>query len=275
VEDKQNVGGLVLPSSRGMWLALDVVPSTGSTNADLLARAADPGSPEGQVLVAEEQTAGRGRLGRSWSSVPGASLTFSVLLRPAAVPAARRGWLTLLTGVAVASAVRSVARVDAVLKWPNDVLAGGRKLAGILAEQAPDGSAVVIGTGLNVAAAPGDLPVSATGLAATSLRAEGATVSREDLLLGMLDEVERWYLAFRADPDPERSGLLDAYRALCETLGRTVRVELPAGGVVTGVARDIDAEGRLLVIGDPGDSVTPVSAGDVVHVRAPGGRIAD
>jgi BirA family transcriptional regulator, biotin operon repressor / biotin---[acetyl-CoA-carboxylase] ligase len=275
VEDKQNVGGLVLPSSRGMWLALDVVPSTGSTNADLLARAADPGSPEGQVLVAEEQTAGRGRLGRSWSSVPGASLTFSVLLRPAAVPAARRGWLTLLTGVAVASAVRSVARVDAVLKWPNDVLAGDRKLAGILAEQAPDGSAVVIGTGLNVAAAPGNLPVSATGLAATSLRAEGATVSREDLLLGMLDEVERWYLAFRADPDPERSGLLDAYRALCETLGRTVRVELPAGGVVTGVARDIDAEGRLLVIGDPGDSVTPVSAGDVVHVRAPGGRIAD
>ena len=150
MDDKQNGGGLLLPPSHGMWLALDVVPSTGSTNADLLARAADPGSPEGQVLVAEEQTAGRGRLGRSWSSVPGASLTFSVLLRPATVPAARRGWLTLLAGVAVASAVRSVAGVDAVLKWPNDVLAGDRKLAGILAEQSPDGSAVVIGTGLNV-----------------------------------------------------------------------------------------------------------------------------
>ena len=148
-----------------MWLALEVVPSTGSTNADLLARATDPGSPEGQVLVAEEQTAGRGRLGRSWSSVPGASLTFSVLLRPDAVPAARRGWLTLLAGVAVASAVRSVGGVDAVLKWPNDVLVGDRKLAGILAEQSPDGSAVVIGTGLNVAAAPGELPVSAAGLA--------------------------------------------------------------------------------------------------------------
>jgi BirA family biotin operon repressor/biotin-[acetyl-CoA-carboxylase] ligase len=265
-----------VPASHGMWLALEVVPSTGSTNADLLARAADdPGSPEGQVLVAEEQTAGRGRLGRSWSSVPGASLTFSVLLRPAAVPAARRGWLTLLAGVAVASAVRSAAGVDAVLKWPNDVLAGDRKLAGILAEQSPDGSAVVIGTGLNVAAAPGELPVSAAGLAPTSLRAEGATVSREDLLLGLLDRLEHWYVAFRADPDPERSGLLDAYRALCETLGRTVRVELPAGGVVTGVARDIDAEGRLLVADGPGDSVTPVSAGDVVHVRAPGGRAAD
>jgi BirA family biotin operon repressor/biotin-[acetyl-CoA-carboxylase] ligase len=270
VDDKQNVGGLLLPPAHGMWLALDIVRSTGSTNADLLARAADPGSPEGQVLVAEEQTAGRGRLGRSWSSVPGASLTFSVLLRPATVPAARRGWLTLLAGVAVASAVRSVAGVDAVLKWPNDVLAGDRKLAGILAEQSPDGAAVVIGTGLNVAAAPGEIPVSATGLAATSLRAEGATVSREDLLLGMLDRLEHWYAAFRADPDPERSGLLDAYRALCQTLGRTVRVEMPAGRVLTGVARGIDAEGRLLVAEGPGDSVTPVSAGDVVHVRAPG-----
>jgi BirA family biotin operon repressor/biotin-[acetyl-CoA-carboxylase] ligase len=269
VEDKQNEGGLDLPSSHGMWLALDVVPSTGSTNADLLARAADPYSPEGQVLLAEEQTAGRGRLGRSWSSVPGAALTFSVLLRPAAVPAARRGWLTLLTGVAVASAVRSVAGVDAVLKWPNDVLVGDRKLAGILAEQSPDGSAVVVGTGLNVVT-PQEIPASATGLAATSLRAEGATVSREELLLGLLDQLEYWYAAFRADPDPDRSGLLGAYRALCETLGRTVRVELPAGGTVTGVARDIDADGRLLVADGHGDSVTPVSAGDVVHVRAEG-----
>ena len=100
------------------------------------------------MLVAEEQTAGRGRLGRTWTSVPGAALTFSVLLRPATVPPARRGWLPLLAGVAVASAVRSVTgaggrrrcRVDAVLKWPNDVLVGDRKLAGILAEQSPDGS---------------------------------------------------------------------------------------------------------------------------------------
>src|ERR1700733_8786465 len=146
----------------GFWTALDVVASTGSTNVDLLARAADSALPEGQVLVAEEQTAGRGRLGRTWTSVPGASLTFSVLLRPATVPAARRGLLALLTGGAGASAVRSVTDrggsgggsgrgVDAVLKWPNDVLVGDRKLAGILAEQSPDGSAVVIGTGINVA----------------------------------------------------------------------------------------------------------------------------
>ena len=253
----------------GFWTAVDVVASTGSTNADLLARAiASPGAPEGQVLAAEEQTAGRGRLGRSWSSVPGASLTFSVLLRPAPVPPGRRGWLPLLAGVAVVSAVRAVAGVDAVLKWPNDVLAGERKLAGILAEQSPDGSAVVIGIGLNVATPAGALPVSPAGLPATSLLAEGAAVSRETLLLAILGQLEAWYLEFRADPDPARDGLLDAYRSLCATLGRPVRVEMPAGRVVTGVASDVDLDGRLLITGSSGDSVALVSAGDVIHVRS-------
>jgi BirA family transcriptional regulator, biotin operon repressor / biotin---[acetyl-CoA-carboxylase] ligase len=260
----------------GVWTAIDVVASTGSTNADLLARAvAAPDSPEGQVLVAEEQTAGRGRLGRTWTSVPGASLTFSVLLRPASVPPDRRGWLSLLTGVAVASAVRSVTGgvagdvgVDAMLKWPNDVLVGDRKLAGILIEQSPDGSAVVIGTGLNVATPAAALPVSPVGLPATSLLLEGAAVSRETLLLAILGQLADWYVAFRADPDPVRTGLLAEYRRLSGTLGQTVRVELPVGRVVTGVATDIDLDGRLLIVGNPGDPPTAVSAGDVVHVRS-------
>jgi BirA family biotin operon repressor/biotin-[acetyl-CoA-carboxylase] ligase len=258
----------------GFWTALDVVASTGSTNVDLLARAADAALPEGQVLVAEEQTAGRGRLGRTWTSVPGASLTFSVLLRPVTVPAARRGLLALLTGVAVASAVRSVTDrggsgggVDAVLKWPNDVLVGDRKLAGILAEQSPDGSAVVVGTGINVATPAEALPVSPTGLAGTSLLAEGAAVAREALLLEVLRQLERWYVAFRADPDPVRTGLLDAYRPLCVTLGQKVRVELPIGRFMTGVARDIDPDGRLLISDNPGDPPMAISAGDVVHLR--------
>ena len=111
-EDGEQGQGLPPPAYRHrrlmeLWTCVDVVPRTGSTNADLLAR----GGPEGQVLVAEEQTAGRGRMGRSWMSQPGASLTFSVLLRPVTVPPARRGWLPLLTGVAVATAVRSVAAV--------------------------------------------------------------------------------------------------------------------------------------------------------------------
>jgi BirA family biotin operon repressor/biotin-[acetyl-CoA-carboxylase] ligase len=258
-----------------MWTPIEVVASAGSTNADLLARAGrDAGLPEGHVLVAEEQTAGRGRLGRSWSSEPGASLTFSVLLRPAPVPQERRGWLPLVAGVAVVSAVRSVAGVEAVLKWPNDVLVGDRKLAGILAEQSPDGTAVVIGTGLNVATPAEALPVSPAGLPATSLLEQDAAVSREELLLAILGQLEAWYLAFRADPDPVRAGVLDAYRSLCGTLGQTVRVELPAGRVVTGVASGIDLDGRLLLTGGPGDSLAPVSAGDVIHVRpGPAGNV--
>jgi BirA family biotin operon repressor/biotin-[acetyl-CoA-carboxylase] ligase len=259
----------------GFWTAIDVVASTGSTNVDLLARATnDPAADEGQVLVAEEQTAGRGRLGRTWTSVPGAALTFSVLLRPVTVPAGRRGWLPLIAGVAVASAVRSVTGgvssggVDAVLKWPNDVLVGERKLAGILAEQSPDGSAVVIGMGLNVATPADALPVSPAGLPATSLLVEGAAVSRETLLLEILRQFERWYIAFRADPDPVRTGLLDTYRPLCVTLGQRVRVELPVGRFVTGVARDIDPDGRLLMADGPSGPPMAISAGDVVHVRA-------
>ena len=253
----------------GFWTAVDVVASTGSTNADLLARVdADPGAPEGQVLVAEEQTAGRGRLGRTWTSMPGASLTFSVLLRPASVPATRRGWLPLLAGVAVASAVRSVTggAVNAVLKWPNDVLVGDRKLVGILAEQSPDGSAVVMGIGVNVATPADALPVSPAGLPATSLLVEGAAVDREALLLAILSQFGRWYAAFHADPDPVRIGLLDAYRPLCVTLGQQIRVELPVGRFMTGIAKDIDPDGRLVVTETSGAPLS-ISAGDVVHVR--------
>lgn len=286
-------GKLQAEALGGLWTTIDVVASTGSTNADLLARAsADTTAQEGQVLVAEEQTAGRGRLGRTWTSVPGASLTFSVLLRPVTVPVTRRGWLPLLAGVATAVAVRAVTgsavtrsaavgepavgepggggTVDAVLKWPNDVLVGDRKLAGILAEQPPDGAAVVIGIGVNVATPADALPVSPTGLAGTSLLAEGASVSREALLLEVLRQLEHWYVAFRADPDPVRTGLLDAYRPLCVTLGAAVRVELPVGRFMTGLATDIDPDGRLLVADEPGRRPLAISAGDVVHVRAPG-----
>jgi BirA family biotin operon repressor/biotin-[acetyl-CoA-carboxylase] ligase len=249
--------------SAGLWTSIAVVASTGSTNADLLAR----GGPEGQVLVAEEQTAGRGRAGRTWVSQPGASLTFSVLLRPASVPPSARGWLPLLTGVAVAAGVRSAAGVAASLKWPNDVLVGDRKLAGILAEQSSDGDAVVVGVGLNVAMREGALPVSPAGLPATSLLVEGADVARETLLVEILRSLERCYLGFRADPDPVRSGLLAQYRAACATLGRQVRVELPADRVVVGIAEDVDASGRLLVRPAGAASATPVSAGDIIHLR--------
>ncbi len=272
----------------GLWRSVEVVPVTGSTNADLLARAV-AGQPEGVVLAAEEQNAGRGRLGRTWVSPPRAALTFSVLLRPAAVPRAVLGWLPLLAGVAVAAAVRDVAAVDAQLKWPNDVLAGQAKpaggsgpaaaggqgsrvvppgkLAGILAETA--GDAVVIGIGVNVSTGPGEFPPPGPGaLPATSLRLQGSpNLDRDRLLAGILAGLERRYRTWSGVlGDSERSGLRAEYTGLCATLGRRVRVELPGGRLLDGVAAGLDADGRLLVSMPPGADL-PVAAGDIVHLR--------
>ena len=251
----------------GLWSEVLVVARTGSTNTDCAARAR-AGAPEGLVLAAEEQTAGRGRLGRTWLSPPRAALTFSVLLRPAGVPPARRGWLPLLAGVATATAVRHVSGLDARLKWPNDLLLGPRKLAGILAEQS--GDAVIVGIGVNVSAARAELPVTgAAALPATSLLLEGsASLDRERLLREILAEIERWYRAWRGTEipgDPQASGLRAAYLGLCSTVGRDVRAELPAGNVIRGTAAGIDADGRLIVRTPEGE--VAVGAGDVRHLR--------
>jgi BirA family transcriptional regulator, biotin operon repressor / biotin---[acetyl-CoA-carboxylase] ligase len=289
----------------GLWRAIEVTEVTGSTNADLLALAAD-GAPEGLVLAAEQQSAGRGRMGRAWVAPPRAALTFSLLLRPQAVPRARHGWLPLLAGLATAAAVRTVAEVDARLKWPNDVLAGvantlaggskggpgewvppaggvwgGRppgdstvvppgKLGGILAEAAA--GAVVVGIGLNVSTEPDELPPPGPGpagsLAATSLRIVASPCPDRDVLLAaILTGFERSYRAWtRTSGDPERSGLRADYTRLCSTIGQRVRVELPGGGLLTGLATGIDADGRLLVRTGSGADL-PVAAGDVVHLR--------
>jgi BirA family biotin operon repressor/biotin-[acetyl-CoA-carboxylase] ligase len=249
------------------WREITVVESTGSTNADLAVRAAD-GAPEGTVLAAEEQLAGRGRMGRRWVSPPRAAVMVSVLLRPVGVPRARRGWLPLLTGVAAATAIRQVTGVPAVLKWPNDLLVGDRKLAGILAEQS--GDAIVVGTGLNVSITGDELPDTSPGaLPATSLLLEHATtLDRTALLTALLEQLAHWYRAWRhASPpgDPDQSGLRQAYLDLCATIGRDVRVERPAGHVTAGRATGVDPDGRLIVAGPDGDEA--VSAGDVRHLR--------
>ena len=248
-----------------LWREIEVVESTGSTNADLLARA-QQGEPEGTVLAAEEQRAGRGRMGRAWTAPPRAALTFSLLLKPA-VPPARRGWLPLLTGVAVAAAVTRATGVETGLKWPNDLLAADAKLAGILAEAA--GDAVVVGIGLNVSTEPAEFPSPRPGaLPATSLRAVGATaLNREDILLAILDGFERWYRAWQqAGGDPDRSGLRPEYTRLSATIGRTIRAELPGGQALSGPAVGVDSDGRLLVLLSSGSEVA-VAAGDVVHLR--------
>jgi BirA family biotin operon repressor/biotin-[acetyl-CoA-carboxylase] ligase len=257
----------------GLWRDITVVASTGSTNTDLAAQAAQAAqgaeaAPEGTVLVAEEQRQGRGRMGRRWVSPPRSALMVSVLLRPAEVAPARRGWVPLLAGVAAATAVRRVTGVPATLKWPNDLLVGDRKLAGILAEQS--GDAIVVGLGLNVSATRDELPEAAGGaLPATSLGLEQASsLDRADLLTALLGEFESWYRAWRrADPpgDPGASGLRRAYLDLSATVGRDVRVERPAGQVTAGRATGLGPDGQLIVEGPRGREA--VSAGDVRHLR--------
>lgn len=254
---------VVTPGS--IWSGLDVVAETGSTNTDLLA-AVRAGAAEGAVLAAERQTRGRGRQGRSWVSPPGAALTFSVLLRPAAVPPSGRGWLPLLAGVALARALLAATGVDVTLKWPNDVLAGGAKLAGILAELS--GDAIVVGAGINVGATRQELPAAAAGaLAPTSLALRGAAgTDRGALLVAILRELEHWYLRWIAGSgDADGSGLREEYLSWCSTIGRDLRVQLPGGSELTGVASGVDGAGRLVV--ETATGRVPVSAGDVIHVR--------
>ncbi|MFE8939278.1 MULTISPECIES: biotin--[acetyl-CoA-carboxylase] ligase [unclassified Streptomyces] len=255
---------LVLPD--GLWTSLDVVPTTGSTNTDLAARAGE--LPGGAVLVAEEQTSGRGRLDRTWSAPARSGIFVSVLLKPD-VPAHRWGWLPLLTGVAAATGLAKAAGVDMSLKWPNDLLVSvqgeERKTGGILAERAgTDG--VVVGLGLNVTLREDELPVPGAG---SLLLAGAVSTDRDTLLRSVLRSLERWYGEWtRADGDPAASGLQEAYAAGCATLGRRIRAELPGERTLEGEAIALDGDGRL-VVATEGGGTEAVGAGDIVHVRTP------
>jgi BirA family transcriptional regulator, biotin operon repressor / biotin---[acetyl-CoA-carboxylase] ligase len=253
---------LVAPD--GPYAALDVVASTGSTNADLLA-AARRGAADRTVLIADTQTAGRGRRDRSWVSPPGTGLYLSVLLRPAGVPAERLGTLGMVAGLALLR-VATDAGVAATLKWPNDLLIADAKCAGVLSEAAPDAGAAVVGVGLNVGPPPGVVPAGPGGLAATSLAEHGVTTDRGALALGLLRAFAELEREWRAAGGDVRRGMLTDYREACGTIGRRVRAELPGGASRTGVAVDVDPGGRLLIRQDDG-TVDPVSAGDVVHLR--------
>ncbi|WP_407287744.1 biotin--[acetyl-CoA-carboxylase] ligase [Streptomyces sp. BP-8] len=257
---------LVRPGA--LWTALDVVPATGSTNTDLAERAAG-GAAEGAILVAEEQSAGRGRLDRTWSAPPRSGLFFSVYLTPR-VPVERWGWLPLLAGVATATALSRTAGVDTALKWPNDLLVAvdgaERKAGGILAERAADG--VVVGIGLNVTLTADELPVPGAG----SLALAGArTTDRDPLLRAVLRSLDHWYGEWQTtNGDPAASRLQEAYAAGCATLGRTVRAELPGGTEIVGEAVAIDGDGRLVLATADGVQ-QPVGAGDIIHLRPAGG----
>jgi BirA family transcriptional regulator, biotin operon repressor / biotin---[acetyl-CoA-carboxylase] ligase len=246
-----------------LWRTLEVVPEVGSTNAALATAAAED-APEGTVLVAEHQVAGRGRLDRVWTSPPRAGLTVSFLLRPD-VPAARRGWLSLLTGVALAESVGEVTGVRASLKWPNDLLAvDGRKLAGILAESVASAAApaVVVGVGLNVNTTSAEMPDTGTSLS----RILGTTVDRAPVLLAFLRTVERRYRRWtEVLGDPVSSGLAQDYLAWSSTVGTEVAVSLPDGSTLAGTAQAVDWDGRLVVA--TAEGTVELASGDVRHVR--------
>lgn len=246
------------------WRKLEVVEQTGSTNADLLARAAAGDDVAGAVLIAEHQTAGRGRHGRGWSATPRAQITMSVGVSVVDVPTTGWGWLPLATGVAVVDAVSPLLAgtgAQAGLKWPNDVLAGPPdspgKLAGILAEVAKP--VVVIGLGLNVFQAPDGIE-DATSLADLGV----ATPDRTRLASDLLRELGRRIVAWRAARGADWALAAD-YRARSLTIGNRVRAHLPGGKQVEGTATAIDDQGRLCL--ESGGQTVVVAAGDVVHLR--------
>lgn len=251
---------------------LEVSEESTSTNA----RVADrfrAGEQHGLVLVAEHQTDGRGRLGREWVAPPRSSLTVSYLLTPdtglGPVAPERWPWLPLLTGTAAAKAVRRVTGIEIDLKWPNDVLADGHKLGGILLERVERpavgavGAAVaaVVGVGLNCTQTAQELPVPG----ATSLQLVSAEpIDRSALLVALTEELGAAYDRWRSGSD-----MRPDYLELCSTVGKDVRVTVPGGqvtdGAVTGRAVDVDRSGQLVVRTEDGDQ--RLGAGDVVHVR--------
>lgn len=248
---------------------LTVVASSPSTNTELADRVAAGGVADGAVLATANQTAGRGRLGRSWVSPPDTTIAVSVFLatvpgRPDAEPVTRAtgvplGWVPLAAGLAMTRTVRALVPDRVVeLKWPNDVLVGGRKVCGILG-QVVAGHGVVIGAGLNLTMSAAELPVPT----ATSLTLEGADpVDLPDRALG--EYLRQLTRALNSEPEELRA----AVSAACGTIGAEVTVELPRGDQLEGVAEAIDDEGRLVVAADGVRHA--VAAGDVTHVRRRG-----
>jgi BirA family transcriptional regulator, biotin operon repressor / biotin---[acetyl-CoA-carboxylase] ligase len=260
-----------LPLSAAVASSIEILDETPSTNDVLVARASD--LSDFAVVATDSQTAGRGRLGREWIAPPGRSLAVSLLLRPV-LPAGEPlsvehfGWLPLIAGVAMARAIDTLVAAPVGLKWPNDVQISGLKVCGILAELLPTGDAVVMGSGVNLSFAADELPTPTS----TSLLLAGAELSGDDLADAVLSRYLAEFLAVYNEfvhlgADAEASGLRDAVRETCTTLGQQVRVQLPNGDDLYGTATDIDRHGRLVVRSSADGSERAVAAGDVTHVR--------
>ena len=237
--------------------ALRCLPACASTN-DEAAAWAKLGAPDGAVVIALAQSAGRGRLGRSWHSPPGENLYLSVILRPP-LPPHRAPPLTLVAGVAVAAALTGLG-AEVELKWPNDLLVGGRKIAGILTELSCRGTAiehVVLGLGVNVGsrAFPGELAGRATSLALVL----PAPVTIAEVAAALCDRLEGWYQRYL---DQGVAPIVQAWRGFARFLGQPITVDLGAG-FARGTAVDLDADGALLVREESG-RLRRIIAGEIV-----------
>jgi BirA family biotin operon repressor/biotin-[acetyl-CoA-carboxylase] ligase len=247
--------------------SLELVESTGSTNADLLTRHAAGEDISGVVLVAEHQSAGRGRHGRNWSTPARSQIAFSIGIDAGGLQPAAWGWLPLLTGVAVVDAVRATTGVEPGLKWPNDIQVGEGKLGGILAEMAAP--VIVVGVGLNVTLTAPEIEEAAPNSHATSLLMLGSTMLDRSALLGSIlaeltARIDRWKVGSGGAGGPDPSLIAD-YRSHSLTLGSRVRALLPGDREIIGVATDISELGQLHI--DTGNETVAVSAGDITHLR--------
>lgn len=250
------------PHSTAAASRLEVLASTGSTNADLRAHVDDEaGWPHLSALLTEDQVAGRGRLDRVWTAPAGSAIAVSVLLRVPQVPVAERGWIPLAAGLAMADAVAAQLPGRPVgVKWPNDVLVGERKICGILAE-AVGADAIVVGAGVNTAMTEDQLPVPT----ATSFAVEGVQADLDLLVAGYLARLDGWVAGLAEHGSAAPSGLRDAVAARCVTIGSTVRALLPGGADLVGAATGLAADGSLIISAEGAEH--RVSAGDIVHLR--------
>lgn len=237
----------------------EYVAETGSTNSDLVAAAlATPADfPNFSVLVAGSQTAGRGRSNRVWVSAPNKSLAISVLLRNEALDRGDFGWLPLIAGVAMKRAVRACVPASSVviLKWPNDVQVGGKKISGILSELLPNGGGVVIGAGINLTLEAAELPIEA----ATSLLLEQGNTNPDEFLATYLAELQR----LLADVPTAKNSVASE----CGTIGLGVKAMFPDGTETYGDAVGLDESGRLLISVPNQSQLLAVSAADIQHLR--------
>ena len=236
---------------------VNVVDSTGSTQVDLAKSVRNGQANSGDVLVTEFQSAGRGRLDRTFVTLPQTALLFSFYVNPNNRDE-RWGWIPLLVGQSVCKAISESFDIGhgVKMKWPNDILLNGKKVAGLLAErlETDDGAGVVIGIGLNVSASQEELPIEG----ATSLEIEGFhEVDRERLLVAILTSFQEYLVRWESN-DPT---LLSEYCALSATIGRKVSIELPGNENVTAIASSIDPTGALVL-----DNGRHITVGDIVHI---------